>query len=234
MTMSFLTTILWASLCMNEIQGWVSNFPTQASRASSRPFSPAVVSLSAAAAAAAGESSASNDYNVVLKPSEDPAAFDSFKIGSARVHRYSRDADSDDSGTEYVMWYHGRSHEMEASGGGDATNTATSTSTSTCTLPPLSTGRIGRATSKNGLIWEKQLTGSFSEDAPDVNLGLNKESWWGFDTAHVGLGNVVSTYTTTVVRWSLLAARCLFFECSSMLTLSIFAILLPVCTCTYL
>jgi hypothetical protein len=173
MTMSFLTTILWASLCINEIQGWVSNFPTQ-TRSSSRPFSPSV-SLSAAAESA-------NDYNVVLKPSEDPAAFDSFKIGSARVHRYSRDADTDDSGTEYVMWYHGRSQEMES---GDATATST--------LPPLSTGRIGRATSKNGLIWEKQLTGSFSEDAPDVNLGLNKESWWGFDTAHVGLGNVVSS-----------------------------------------
>ena len=170
MAVSFLTTILLASLCIN-IQGWVSNVPAQTR--SSRPFS-------LSAAAAAGESA--NDYNVVLKPSEDPAAFDSFKIGSARVHRYSRDADTDDSGTEYVMWYHGRSHKMEY---GDATATST--------LPPLSTGRIGRATSKNGLIWEKQLTGSFSEDAPDVNLGLNKESWWGFDTAHVGLGNVVST-----------------------------------------
>jgi hypothetical protein len=87
---------------------------------------------------------------------------------------------------------------MESNGGTDAATTST--------LPPLSTGRIGRATSKNGLIWEKQLTGSFSEDAPDVNLGLNKESWWGFDTAHVGLGNVVSS---KVVGCSLLGARCL-------------------------
>jgi hypothetical protein len=170
--MRFLTTLLWAALYMDGIQGWVSNFPTQTRL--SRPFSPTSLSV-------AGESA--NDYNVVLKPSEDPAAFDSFKIGSARVHRYSRDTgDADaDSQTEYVMWYHGRSQEME-SGDGAATST----------LPPLSTGRIGRAVSKNGLIWEKQLTGSFSEDAPDVNLGLNKESWWGFDTAHVGLGNVVS------------------------------------------
>jgi hypothetical protein len=114
--------------------------------------------------------------NIVLKPSEDPAAFDSFKLGGARVHRYSKEA-FPESGTEYIMWYHGRSKEMDDAGSA---------------LPPLSTGRIGRAVSKNGLIWEKQLTGSFSEDAPDVNLGLNKESWWGFDTAHVGLGNVVS------------------------------------------
>jgi hypothetical protein len=171
MSMRFLTTLLWAALYMDGIQGWVSNVPSQ-TRSLSRPFSPAALSV-------AGESA--NDYNVVLKPSEDPAAFDSFKIGSARVHRYSRDDIDADSQTEYVMWYHGRSQEMES---GDGTATAT--------LPPLSTGRIGRAVSKNGLIWEKQLTGSFSEDAPDVNLGLNKESWWGFDTAHVGLGNVVS------------------------------------------
>lgn len=171
--MRFLMTLLWAALYIDGIQGWVTNFPTQTRLApsSSRSSSFSPVSLSAAA----------NDYNVVLKPSEDPAAFDSFKIGSARVHRYSRDEDAD-SKTEYVMWYHGRSQEMES---GDAAATST--------LPPLSTGRIGRAVSKNGLIWEKQLTGSFSEDAPDVNLGLNKESWWGFDTAHVGLGNVVST-----------------------------------------
>lgn len=45
--------------------------------------------------------------NIVLEPSDDPAAFDSLKIGSARVHRYSLDTDPD-SQTEYVMWYHGR------------------------------------------------------------------------------------------------------------------------------
>jgi hypothetical protein len=124
---------------------------------------------------------AAANNNIVLKPSEDPAAFDSFKIGSARVHRYSRE-DESDSQTQYIMWYHGRSKGMD-----DAA------------LPPLSTGRIGRATSKNGLIWEKQLAGSLSEDAPDVNLGLNNESWWGFDTAHVGLGNVLLPMSTPAV-----------------------------------
>lgn len=120
--------------------------------------------------------------NVVLQPSPDATAFDSFKVGSARVHRYSRD--EDDSATEYVMWYHGRSQVME-----DETNN----------IPPLSTGRIGRATSLNGLVWEKDTEGSPSEDAPDVSLGLNQESWWGFDTAHVGLGNVLLPMTTPAV-----------------------------------
>lgn len=63
--------------------------------------------------------------NVVLRPSEDPKAFDSGKIGSPRVHRYTRDNDASDA--EYVMWYHGRSQEFP-----DDPN-----------LPPLSTGRIG-------------------------------------------------------------------------------------------
>ena len=51
---------------------------------------------------------AASPNNVVLEPSEEATAFDSFKVGSARIHRYSRQ-DDDDSGTEYVMWYHGRS-----------------------------------------------------------------------------------------------------------------------------
>jgi len=70
--------------------------------------------------------------NVVLRPSEDPNAFDSGKIGCARVHRYIREDESD---AEYVMWYHGRSQEFP-----DDPN-----------LPPLSTGRIGRAISQNGI-----------------------------------------------------------------------------------
>lgn len=122
--------------------------------------------------------------NVVLEPSSDEAAFDSFKVGGARIHRYSR-AEDDDSGTEYVMWYHGRSKAME----NDTENK----------MPPLSTGRIGRATSRNGLIWQKDEEGSASEDAPDVSFGLNHESWWGFDTGHVGLGNVLLPMTTPAV-----------------------------------
>jgi hypothetical protein len=121
--------------------------------------------------------------NIVLKPSTDPGAFDNFKIGGARVHRYSRDSGPDKNDAEYIMWYHGRSTAMDAEKN----------------LPPLSTGRIGRASSRNGLIWNKLVEGSMSEDAPDVSLGRNNESWWGFDTAHVGLGQVLLPMTTPAV-----------------------------------
>ena len=67
------------------------------------------------------------------------------------------------------------------------------------TLPPLSTGRIGRATSRNGLHWVKDTKGSESEDITGVSIGLNKESWWGFDTAHCGLGNVLLPMSTPAV-----------------------------------
>jgi len=114
----------------------------------------------------------SNGMNVVLQPSSEPSAFDSFKIGSPRVHRYAQGGQLGE--TEYIMWYHGRSVDVESD-----------------KLPPLSTGRIGRALSKNGLVWKKDLMGSLAEDHPNVNLGLNKEEWWSFDTAHVGLGSVL-------------------------------------------
>lgn len=66
-------------------------------------------------------------------------------------------------------------------------------------MPPLSTGRIGRATSRNGLHWVREELGSLSEDMEGVSLGLNKESWWGFDTAHVGLGQVLLPMSTPAV-----------------------------------
>lgn len=117
--------------------------------------------------------------NVVLRPSSpDEKVFDNLKIGGCKVHRYSRDSDSD--ATEYVMWYSGRSIEQD----------------SDKSLPPLSTGRIGRATSKNGLSWKKDTIGSASEDIEGVAVGLNAESWWGFDTAHAGLGSVLLPMST--------------------------------------
>ena len=121
--------------------------------------------------------SSNGNNNVVLEPSEDPTAFDSGKIGNARVHRYIESREQ----AEYVMWYHGRPKDFDSD------------------LPPLSTGRIGRATSLNGLQWQKDTVGSDSEDVPGVSLGLNQESWWGFDTAHVGLGQVLLPMTTPAV-----------------------------------
>lgn len=129
-------------------------------------------------------SATNTNNNIVLEPSYDiESAFDNFKIGSARVHRYTLDTAAPGDQTEYVMWYHGRSTQLDEKK----------------TLPPLSTGRIGRAVSNNGLAWEKCTTGSVSEDASDVALGLNNESWWGFDTAHVGLGNVLLPMQTPAV-----------------------------------
>jgi len=125
-------------------------------------------------------------FNVVLAPSDSETAFDNFKVGNARVHRYRREQDGEVDGgaTEYVMWYHGRSHQMNSDNP---------------KLPPLSTGRIGRATSRNGLVFEKDTKGAVSEDAHDVSLGLNKESWWAFDTAHTGLGQVLLPMSTPAV-----------------------------------
>lgn len=129
-------------------------------------------------------SSSGRHFNVVLSPSEpsNEDAFDNFKVGNCRVHRYARDSDSVE--TEYVMWYHGRNAALN-----DPSKR----------LPPLSTGRIGRAVSRNGLVWEKDLTGSVSEDIPGVALGLNRDSWWGFDTTHVGLGSVLLPLSTPAV-----------------------------------
>lgn len=120
--------------------------------------------------------------NIVLRPSsDDPNAFDSLKIGNPRVHRYTRDSSVAKTEAEYVMWYHARS--------------ATFDEESDNSVPPLSTGRIGRAFSQNGLHWEKSTTeplgASLAEDMDGVSLGLNKDSWWSFDTAHVGLGQVL-------------------------------------------
>jgi hypothetical protein len=46
--------------------------------------------------------SGANDFNVVLRPSDDDESFDNFKIGSAKVHRYSLNTDPDGE-IEYVM-----------------------------------------------------------------------------------------------------------------------------------
>lgn len=144
-----------------------------------------------------------NNFNVVLAPSVDSDdAFDNFKVGNCRVHRYAgRDA-ADSMETEYVMWYHGRSRAMQQQQQQHAeadNNNNNSMSKAPPQLPPLSTGRIGRAVSRNGLVWEKDTVGSVSEDVTGVSLGLNNESWWGFDTAHVGLGSVLLPLSSPAV-----------------------------------
>lgn len=124
-----------------------------------------------------------NDYNVVFRPSSKEDSFDSLKLGTARVHRYS-DPESGLDDSEYIMWYHGRDSTLSEDN----------------SLPPLSTGRIGRATSRNGLIWERDEDGSVDTDKKGVSLGLNTDSWWGFDTAHVGLGQVLLPMMSPSIR----------------------------------
>ena len=154
-------------------------------------FSPSFPRSNAPASATALGSSMSTS-NVVLAPTEEDQKkeedvskiFDSLTIGGCHVHRYkSTSFNTDDTDVNYVMWYHGRSDEQDKDEN----------------LPPLSTGRIGRATSKNGLVWEKDTKGSSDADIEGVSLGLNEESWWGFDTAHVGLGSVLLPMTTPAV-----------------------------------
>ena len=158
-------------------------------------------------------SGSGSDYNVVLRPSFDVNdAFDNFKVGNCRVHRYapvmssssddssssSSNSNSDGSLTEYVMWYHGRDQVLEKNSP-QSSDSDSDASSNNAPLPPLSTGRIGRATSRNGLVWEKDRVGSQSEDRTGVALGLNLESWWSFDTSHVGLGCVLLPLSTPAV-----------------------------------
>jgi len=128
--------------------------------------------------AATEESEVSDSLNI----------FDSFQIGSPIVHRYKStsafDLQETGSDVNYVMWYQGRSISQDSEDN---------------QLPPLSTGRVGRATSMNGLAFQKDTKGAIGEDIEGVSLGLNNESWWGFDTAHVGLGSVLLPMTTPAV-----------------------------------
>lgn len=82
------------------------------------------------------------------------------------------------------MWYHARDPSINNEDG----------------IAPLSTGRIGRATSRNGLVWERDEDGSVDTDMKGVSLGLNTDSWWGFDTAHLGLGQVLLPMMSPSIR----------------------------------
>jgi hypothetical protein len=68
------------------------------------------------------------------------------------------------------MWYHGRDENFGRDEG----------------IINIGTGRIGVAESTDGIHWERiagQQTGNCVID-------INEEQWWGFDAAHVGLGDV--------------------------------------------
>eukprot|EP00904_Undaria_pinnatifida_P003951 jgi/Undpi1/13557/HiC_scaffold_8.g03216.m1 len=92
--------------------------------------------------------------------------FDSATVGSPRVHRYLHD-----EGSRWVMWYHGQDTAWGEEGEG---------------VMDIGTGRIGRAESSDGLTWRRT-----PGQMPLMSvMDKNTEQWWGFDTAHVGLGDI--------------------------------------------
>ncbi|CAM9208355.1 unnamed protein product [Phaeothamnion confervicola] len=95
----------------------------------------------------------------------DSPPFDSISVGMPRVHRYLHD-----EGTRWVMWYHGRDDSFDEEG-----------------VLNIGTGRIGQAISNNGIHWTRSDGGQMTGGSV---LDINVEQWWGFDTSHVGLGDV--------------------------------------------
>ncbi|CAM9775234.1 unnamed protein product [Ectocarpus sp. 8 AP-2014] len=116
-------------------------------------------------------SSYSGEYpsrrGLVFPTDKEEGWFDSASVGSPRVHRYYHD-----EGNRWVMWYHGQDNEWNKEGKG---------------VMDVGTGsRIGRAESTDGLTWRRTA----GQMAMSSVLDKNTEQWWGFDTAHVGLGDV--------------------------------------------
>ena len=68
--------------------------------------------------------------------------------------------------TNQVMWFQGRDDGIDKE------------------VVSLSTGRIYKATSEDGLKWTLES----GPGACESSLDVNEEEWWSFDTAHLGLG----------------------------------------------
>ena len=68
--------------------------------------------------------------------------------------------------TAQVMWFQGRDDGIDKE------------------VVSLSTGRIYKATSEDGLEWTLES----GPGACESSLDVNEEEWWSFDTAHLGLG----------------------------------------------
>jgi len=197
------TSATTTTACYSTIQHDVNNVVLRPTTAESLSTSLATSSTSTTTTAASMKDSQDDDTATTATSSSSSSfedIFDSFQIGSPIVHRYKSISsvlettiEEDYDGTNYVMWYHGRSIIQ------DTETNKEENSNDDVLLPPLSTGRIGRAVSRNGLIFQKDTKGATGEDIAGVALGLNNESWWGFDTAHVGLGSVLLPMTTPAV-----------------------------------
>jgi len=100
-----------------------------------------------------------------LRPLITPKQFGAHDLGGPRVVPAE--------GGGYTLWYHYRPLE-------DAANPE---------LPPLSTGRVARATSEDGLEFTPRADGL---GAGGSTLSANTDDWFWFDSGHVGCGDVVS------------------------------------------
>lgn len=97
-------------------------------------------------------------------PPDEVGWFDGQLVGSCVVKRFSDEM----RGDRWMMWYSGRSGQI-------ANEVVQET-----------TGCIGLAQSNDGVVWER-LAG---DETGGSCLAPNDESWWCFDTMHVGVGDV--------------------------------------------
>lgn len=102
---------------------------------------------------------------LIFPKKSDDGYTDAMSVGMPIVHRYLHD-----EGYRWKLWYHGRDEEFGKDDG----------------LIDIGTGRIFTAESANGLVWER-VEGQGSGKSV---ISENSEAWWGFDSAHIGLGDV--------------------------------------------
>jgi hypothetical protein len=92
--------------------------------------------------------------------------WDGATLGGCVVRRFTDEMQGD----RWMLWYSARSASFNAG------------------VVPLATGAVGLAQSADGVNWER-LAG---DEAGGACLTPNAEEWWGFDTTHVGVGEMAS------------------------------------------
>ena len=120
-------------------------------------------------------STATREDGLVFAPDDAASVVDAkgvASLGMPRVARYMRDDDS----ARYVMWFQARDDSINEE------------------VVPLSTGRVFRAESFDGRSW-RALAGDELNGAAILSTS---EDWWTFDTAHVGLGDVMLSSNANV------------------------------------
>ena len=120
-------------------------------------------------------STATREDGLVFAPDDAATVVDArgvASLGMPRVARYMRDDDS----ARYVMWFQARDDSINEE------------------VVPLSTGRVFRAESFDGRSW-RALAGDEMNGAAILSTS---EDWWTFDTAHVGLGDVLLSSNANV------------------------------------